>query len=140
MLLRIQVLRIEAMHLQARAALATAGNSKERSRRLKVADRLAKRITKENAGWGKPFATLIHAGVASRRNEPERAATLLSEAAAAFRNYKMELYAAACRRRLGEIVGDEHGRNLIAETSTWMANQRIINPDAMTRMLAPGFE
>ncbi len=140
LLLRIQVLRIEAMHLQARAALATANNSKERSRRLKIAERLAKRIAKENAAWAKPFGTLIRAGVASRRNDPENAATLLSEAAAAFRNYKMELYAAACRRRLGEILGDEHGRNLIAETTSWMTSQRIKNPDAMTRMLAPGFE
>jgi serine/threonine protein kinase/tetratricopeptide (TPR) repeat protein len=140
LLLRIQVLRIEAMHLQARAALATVRSSKERSRRLKLAELLAKRIIKENKGWANPFASLVRAGIANSKDDKTAAATLLSEAATGFRTYKMELYAAACRRRLGEVVGDEHGRNLISETTAWMSSQRIKNPDAMTRMLAPGFE
>jgi hypothetical protein len=139
LLLRIQVLRIEAMHLQARAALATAENSKERTLRLKIAETMAKRIASENAAWATPFASLVRAGIASRYGDKERAAKLLSEAAINFKSQDMELYAAASRRRLGEMVGGDHGYQLMTETTAWMASQRIKNPDAMTRMLAPGF-
>lgn len=139
MLLRIQVLRIEAMHLQARAALATSEGGKERSRRLKVAEEMAKRIANENAAWATPFASLVRAGIAHRYGDKERAAKLLSEAAINFKSQDMELYAAASRRRLGEMVGGDHGYQLMTETTAWMASQRIKNPDAMTRMLTPGF-
>ena len=139
LLLRIQVLRIEAMHLQARAALATS-EGKERSRRLKVAEKMAKRIEREKAAWAVPFASLVRAGIANRKGDKELAGKLLSEAATAFKQQDMELYAAASRRRLGEMVGGDHGYQLLTETNAWMASQRIKNPDAMTRMLAPGFE
>jgi hypothetical protein len=52
----------------------------------------------------------------------------------------IDLYAAATRRRLGEIIGGERGRQLISEADTWMHKQEIKNPAAMTRMLAPGFD
>ncbi len=138
LLLRIQVLRIEAMHLQARAALATS-EGKERTRRLKVAEKMAKRIAREKAAWAAPFASLIRAGIANRNGDKELAGRLLSEAATAFKQQDMELYAAASRRRLGEMVGGDYGYQLLTETNAWMAGQRIKNPDAMTRMLTPGF-
>lgn len=138
LLLRIQVLRIEAMHLQARAALATS-EGKQRSRRLKIAEKMAKRIEREKAAWATPFASLVRAGIANRKGDKELAGRLLSEAATTFKQQDMELYAAASRRRLGEMVGGDHGYQLLAETSAWMSSQRIKNPDAMTRMLAPGF-
>jgi eukaryotic-like serine/threonine-protein kinase len=138
LLLRIQVLRIEAMHLQARAALATS-EGKERSRRLKIAEKMAKRIEREKAAWATPFASLVRAGIANRMGDKELAGKLLSEAATAFKQQDMELYAAASRRRLGEMVGGDHGYQLLSETSAWMVTQRIKNPDAMTRMLVPGF-
>jgi eukaryotic-like serine/threonine-protein kinase len=128
------------MQLQARAALATAGNQKERARRLKIAEKSAQRIAKEKVGWAAPLATLIRAGIANNRNDKSAASMLLSEAATLFRAHEMELYAAASRRRLGEILGGDHGRQLVSESSSWMASQRIKNPEAMTRMLAPGFD
>jgi hypothetical protein len=56
-----------------------------------------------------------------------------------FERADMRLYAAAARRRMGERLGDERGHDLMAEADAWMAEQRIKNPEAMTRMLAPGF-
>ena len=78
LLLRIQVLRIEAMHLQARAALATAGNGKDQAGRLKVAEKMAKRIAGENMAWANPFANLIRAGIDNRRDDKTKSALLLS--------------------------------------------------------------
>jgi serine/threonine protein kinase/tetratricopeptide (TPR) repeat protein len=140
MLLRIQVLRIEAMHLQARAALATAAVSNDKKHRLRVTENMARRIAAEKIAWALPFASLVRAGIAHQQGESSKAINLLSEAVEHFDLADIDLYAAATRRRLGEIVGNERGRQLIAEADTWMSKQEIQNPAAMTRMLAPGFD
>jgi len=49
------------------------------------------------------------------------------------------LYAAAARRRKGEILGSPEGQDLIAEADQWMKENGIINPEKMTNLLAPGF-
>ncbi|MBA3572441.1 MAG: hypothetical protein H0W34_10815, partial [Pyrinomonadaceae bacterium] len=140
MLLRIQVLRIEAMHLQARAALATAASGNDNKRRLRVADNMAQRIAREKIAWALPFASLVRAGIAHQEGESSKAVNLLSEAVENFERADIDLYAAATRRRLGEILGSERGRQLIAEADSWMRKQEIKNPAAMTGMLAPGFD
>jgi hypothetical protein len=56
-----------------------------------------------------------------------------------FERADMRLYAAAARHRLGNLLGGERGQQLVAEAEAWMTEQRIKNPAAMTRMLAPGF-
>jgi eukaryotic-like serine/threonine-protein kinase len=140
MLFRVQVLRIEAMHLQARAALATAATNNDKKHRLKVTENMAQRIAKEKIAWALPFASLVRAGIAHQEGESSKAVNLLSEAVENFDLADIDLYAAATRRRLGEIVGSERGRQLIAEADTWMRKQEIKNPTAMTRMLAPGFD
>ncbi len=138
MLLRIPAVRVEAMQLRARAAVAS--NAVERDeRKLRLAEKLARKMEKVDMSWSKPFATLIRAAVAHQRAEPEQAATLLSQGVVGFERADMRLYAAATRRRMGERLGDERGRELMAEADVWMAEQRIKNPEAMTRMLAPGF-
>jgi len=140
MLPRIQVLRIEAMHLRARAALATAPGSNDKKHRLKVAGSMAHRIAQEKIAWGLPFASLVRAGIAHQEGESSKAVYLLSEAVENFDLADIDLYAAATRCRLGEIIGGERGRQLIAEADAWMRKQEIKNPAAMTRMLAPGFD
>ena len=80
MLMRIQILRIEAMHLQARAALASAPRSNEKARRLKAAERLARRIEREHVAWATPFVQLVNAAVAHQRGDHSKAVGLLSQA------------------------------------------------------------
>lgn len=140
MLLRIQVLRIEAMHLQARAALATAATSHDKKHRLKVAENMARRIAREKIPWALPFASLVRAGVAHQEGESSKAVNLLSEALEHFDLADIDLYAAAARRRLGQIIGSERGGQLISEADAWMRKQEVKNPAAMTNMLAPGFD
>lgn len=138
MLLRIQGLRIEAMHLRARLALASAQGS-ERERRLRIAEDLARRIAKENMPWSNPLAILIRAGLAKRRGDDSRAATLISQAIEGFEASDMALYAAGARRRLGEVLGGDRGRELLNQADEWMSRQQIKNPAAYANLLAPGF-
>ncbi len=148
MLLRIQILRIEAMHLRARAALAVSaisGGAGDVEREL--AEKLARRIENEKMQWARPLASLIRAGVAQQRAKsakdgqrlPPTCNALLADAIQGFEDADMRLYAAAARRRRGELTGGDAGQQQVAEADAWMLSQRIKNPKAMTGMLAPGF-
>jgi tetratricopeptide (TPR) repeat protein len=139
MLLRTQVLRIEATYLRARAILAMALSNRDRDK-LVLAEKLARKLEKENMDWAKPFGAVIRSSIAHQRNQHAEATTLLSAAVQGFERADMRLFAAGSRRRLGELFGDERGRRFVAEADAWMTGQRIKNPERMTRMLVPGFE
>src|SRR5207245_9217613 len=66
LLLRIQGLRIDAMQMRARLALASA-IGKQTERQLQLAEKLAERIERENMTYANPLAMLVRAGVARRR-------------------------------------------------------------------------
>ncbi|HSS19641.1 MAG TPA: protein kinase [Pyrinomonadaceae bacterium] len=138
MLLRIPPVRVEAMQLRARAALATCDNVRDPAR-LRLTEKMARKIEKVDMSWAKPFATLLRAGVANQRGDTAKATALLSESIQSFDRAGMQLHAAAARRRLGEKLRDERGAQLIKDADAWMAEQKIKNPERMTRMLAPGF-
>ncbi len=140
MLMRIQVLRIEAMHLQARAALASAANSREKEQRLRAAEKLAQSIAKEGVPWATPFVFLVRAAVAHQRGDHSKTAGLLSQAIEFFDLADIDLYEAVARRRLGELLEGERGLRHIDEADAWMRKRQIQNPVAMSRMMAPGFD
>ncbi|HEX6719356.1 MAG TPA: protein kinase [Pyrinomonadaceae bacterium] len=139
MLLRIQVLRVESMHLKARCALAMAVADKNSERLLILAQNLAKKIAKEKVSWSEPLSLLTQAGIAAIRGSQSLAADLLASAAVDFDAADMNLYAAAARRCLGRVIGGDYGDELITVVDAWMLDQKILNPAFMTRMLAPGF-
>jgi serine/threonine protein kinase/tetratricopeptide (TPR) repeat protein len=138
MLLRIQVLRIDAWQLRARVALASAFG-KDRDRRLRLAETLADKITSENMAFSNPYAKLIQAGVARRRGHDAQAIRLLEQAVHEFDVARMKLYAMVARRRLGELINDDRGRELTRQTDEWMNRQQIKNPAKFTDLMAPGF-
>lgn len=142
LLLRTQVLRVDSMYLQARTALAAAVHSKVTSKKeslLRSAERMANSIAKERMPWSDPLAPLILAPIANYRADGAQTVALLAKAVAGFDQADMRLRAMTARRRLGESMGGDRGRELIAEADDWMLNQGIKNPVLMTRMLAPGW-
>jgi len=134
MLLRIPAVRVEAMQLRARVALVTGDESK-----LRLAEKMARKMEKVEMSWSKPFATLIRAAVAHQRGEAVKEILLLTEAIKSSDEADMRLHAAAARRCLGQVTGGEQGQQLIAEADAWMMEQKIKNPEAMARMLVTGF-
>ena len=138
LLLRIPAVASRALQLRARAALASSGGGRDAAK-LRLAEKMAKTIEKVEMSWSEPFATLIRATIWHQRGETSNALTLLSEAIQSFEKAQMHLHAAAARRRLGEKLRDERGSQLVAQANAWMSGQKIKNPEAMTRMLAPGF-
>ncbi|HEV2444281.1 MAG TPA: AAA family ATPase, partial [Candidatus Sulfopaludibacter sp.] len=113
LILRVQFARIESAHLRARCALAAAaigGHGAEAF--VKVAEHNMKRIERESTRWGSPLAHLIRAGIVSWYGDRPAAARHLAAAAREFQDCEMALYAAAARRRCGELMAGEEGRAL----------------------------
>jgi serine/threonine protein kinase len=147
MLLRIQNCAIEAWYLRARAALALAasagagvdgcgGRAKDR---LRLALHAARRIEAQRTSWGTPLAQLVRATAARLGGDLARAEVGLRDALAGFEHAHMQLYAAAARRRLGQLIGGEDGAARIAAADAFLRAQAVGNPEAMVGMLAPGW-
>jgi hypothetical protein len=143
LLLRVQSARLTIFHLRARSALGLAAEPgtepSPRRQLLRLADRLARRIRREDMGWSNPIALLLRAGVAATRGQAADAQALLGEAEAAFRAADMQLYAAVARRRRGQLLGGPEGKELVQAAERWMLGQAIRNPARWTAMYAPGF-
>lgn len=137
----VQVGFIRGLDSRARRRLATAALSrdpKQRAALLKGAERHAATMLRERTHWGEPLALLLQAGAAATRGETERALALLESAEAGLSAADMALHAAGARRRRGELMGGDAGRELVAAADAWMTGQSIRNPERMTAMLAPG--
>jgi len=137
LLSRLHIFFIESRHLRARGALAMAAAGGDVAL-LGEAERAVRALEKQGAPWGNALAGLIRAGVAATRGDRETAAALAARAEKGFEDTLMAGYAAAARRRRGELIGGEEGTALIASADAWMSSQRVKNPARMAAMLAPG--
>jgi hypothetical protein len=108
MLLRVQVVRIEATYLRARCALAAGKPG---------ADRLAAALSGEGVAWAAPLAGVIRAGCA-----PADRQSHLTKAAEAFDGAGMAMHAAAVRY----LMAGPDGRSEFKD---------VANPDRFARML-----
>jgi serine/threonine protein kinase len=139
MLGRIQNLRVQMLQMRAYSALALAQTASDREALLRVARRDARRLRRERIPWPAALAEYIHAVTAALRGDREGACRLLPGVITAFEVIDMGLYAAATRRRLGDLIGGAEGQALVAQADAWMAGQNIRNPARMTAVYAPGF-
>jgi hypothetical protein len=81
----------------------------------------------------------VGAGIAFARRDRRLAERLMRFAAEQLGAIEMRLYAAAARRRLGQLLGGDQGRGMIDQADVWMTGQGIKNPARVTAMLVPGF-
>jgi tetratricopeptide (TPR) repeat protein len=137
--LRVQTVRIFMINLRARSALqAAVGAAQPRPfHRAALAD--ARRLERERTLWSQPLAAALRAGVAAASGDRWGAAALLAAAEKGFTTVDMKLFAAAARRRRGELLDDAEGRRLVEQADAWMSGQEIRNPSRMAAMYVPGF-
>jgi eukaryotic-like serine/threonine-protein kinase len=140
LLLEVQFICLEALHLRARTQLAAArhgGGVDERRIDAALAD--ARRIERRRMPWATPLATLVRAGAAAAINDTAQAATLLELAARELDTAGMALYATVARWRLGHLLGGGDGYGLVTAANEWMQAQRVREPRRLASVLAPGF-
>jgi hypothetical protein len=138
LLLRVQAARIEALHLRARSALATAAAEPADAEVLGQAVRDLARIRRERTLWGDALALLLEAGLTATRGDRAGSLALLEHAEKACQSTDLGLYAAAARWRRGKQLGGPDGTALAGEAEAWMRGQTIVNPERMCLLLAPG--
>ena len=142
-LLRVQVSHSEALHLRCRAAIAAAaspcnGDAPKSRKLVGVATSSLRRLEKQTHPWSKPFARLVRAGLATLAGEKVRAVDDLIAAAAGFDALGMALYAAASRRRRGQLLEPLDGKRFIDDADAWMISQGIQQPEKFADVLVPG--
>jgi hypothetical protein len=142
LLLRVQPILIESVHLRARTALAAAvdpaSRGIDREALLRRADKDAERIRATGAAWADGLGHLVLAGTSAARADAPRAARHLVRAADIFQQERMGLHLAITRLRQGQLQGGAAGAALTDDARAWMRLQSIRNPDAFAQMLAPG--
>jgi hypothetical protein len=141
MMLRFQLVLIDAHTLRACAALCIAAGSTGPVREtfLRHAEKDARTIERERSHWGDPLALLIRAAVATLRGRPDRALSVLDKAASQFDQAGMPGHAAIARLRRGQLLGGEEGQALVLAGVAYMQRETIRNPARWADLLAPGF-
>jgi eukaryotic-like serine/threonine-protein kinase len=140
LLLRVQFIRTSMYFLRARAALAAAEELRswrpaEAHALLAIASHAARKLERERMPCPRAYAHMIRGGLATLRGDSPRAAILLAETVERFDAVRMQLCAAAVRRRLGEMLGGDRGQADIARADQWMTDQKIRNPAGMSSMI-----
>ncbi|HZF48566.1 MAG TPA: AAA family ATPase [Polyangiaceae bacterium] len=140
LLLMVQLTKLEALQLRARAALMLAeGRPSDRESLCREAARDARSIEGEAMPWSDPLTALLRAGIAFTRGDADRALSELEQAEAGLVAADMGLYAAAARYRRGKLLGGDEGRALEDAARSWMAGQGVVNVERMVALHAPGF-
>jgi eukaryotic-like serine/threonine-protein kinase len=124
MLLEVEAVRVEAILLRARAAVAAAALTGERSLLARAASD-ARRARRCQQPWTSGAADLVDAAIVAQRGGD--AQPLLLRAAAAFDASGLTLHAAAARYRLGDTG------------AAVFESERIRDVEALIERLAPGF-
>jgi hypothetical protein len=71
------------------------------------------------------------------RGDKDGALHRLEEAFECFSAAEMHFYTEACRRKIGQLVGGEDGRERIAQSDAWMTEHIVRNPEAMSSVVVP---
>jgi hypothetical protein len=117
-----------------------AATGSDTTRFLKIAAREAGHISRERMPWCTPIAALLRAAIAHVERENDVAIEELRDALQGFDHADMQLYAAVVRRCLGVLAGGDEGDQHRRRAADWMAEQRVVKPPHLTRLIAPGFE
>jgi hypothetical protein len=133
-------IRGQSLHLRggARLAAAAVAAPTRRAELLRAVEGDARALGRVASKAAPTFASCLRAGVAASLRHTERAILFLAEAEAGFAAIDMAVFAAAARRRRGELLAGDEGRALIESADAVMRAQEIQNPARMTASLFPG--
>jgi hypothetical protein len=118
-LLRIQLLRIEALHLRGLTAVAAGGAD------LRLAEADAALLARERRPHALAAASLLRAGIAWRKGQIARAVAGLASAARDYASAEMAVHAAAARRARGVLLGGPEGRALVTEADAVLSAEGV---------------
>jgi tetratricopeptide (TPR) repeat protein len=136
-LLHMQITRVVSTHVLGRAAVATLREAPRDARARKDAERAIRALRNEAFPCARAMSLSLEASLAHHDGRTERATRVYGEAADAFAENSMAMYAAACRHRRGELLGGDEGAALTAAAQEHLRSETVKNPARMVEMLVP---
>jgi hypothetical protein len=128
-----------ALYLRAGSALALATRDPARRNALvREARRDARVIAREAMPWSRPFATVLHAGMALLANARPAAIDGFDAAAREFDAADMKAYAAAARDRAARLRDDGSSASEIERAADVLREEGVVAPERMMALLVPG--
>jgi hypothetical protein len=109
-----------------------------RGKLLSIAERDASAVERSGSNGLESFQLALRAGLAFARGEPDAAAMHLRRLIEHGDERPAAMFAAAARRRLGQLLGGDDGADLLARGDAAMRAQAVADPEAMTHRLLPG--
>lgn len=133
---RVCSMRIEAWHLRARVALATAARGGDTiAQQLKIARLATRKLMKEKTPFAQALVPLQNATLQLLTGNREGGIVQLDKAALALAQADMRLYSECAKRARAALTGD---KKAIEAADAWMREQGIANPEKTMRVFAPG--
>lgn len=136
MMLQVEFVRLTWELLRGRTLLALAADATGFRRWWLTfkASRAADRIADISTDFLSVFALPLRARLADLDGRIDEALEQLREAEAIFDRYDIRFYAAALRRRRGELLGGQEGRDLLERADAEIRNCGVAAPAEMARM------
>jgi hypothetical protein len=143
---QLTFLRQDALYLTASLALARAvearrrGAASEARALVDEAQARTRKLSRIGLPMAADYVSLLRCGLAAVTGGAELAVPLLRAALARSEARETALHAACLRRRLGEIVGGDEGRALVAASDAWMRAEEVACPARLVAANLPGWE
>ena len=132
-LLRIPLVRAEIDYARARLAIASGPDH------LAEARSIARSMAKNPAPAAAGLHSLVCAGIARLQGNDDDALDYLDQAIAALDRLDQGLISNAARWHRGDAVGGDEGASQRAEAAAWLDERGVVDPEALCRMLIPGW-
>jgi eukaryotic-like serine/threonine-protein kinase len=141
MMRRIQLCRIHVFYHAGFVQLAVASRQEGDPKRkaLRKAATYARALERETAQWAAPYAAYIRACIQYLEGNNPAAIARLETAIVGFEKAGMRLYRAAAQRRLGQLIRDQRGTELVGDAERVFTEQGVRDPPRLASMMAPGF-
>ena len=136
--LRVEVVRIQATVMRARAAIAALASGVDVRAARDVAKKCLRQLSGEVAPWARPNATQLRAALSLLDGDLNSALRHLVKAIDEFRSVDMELCARSLEHRRGELLGGDEGAAIVVRAEVEIGRRGCKRPSAIVDMLAPG--
>jgi len=134
---RVQMVRVEAYWLRARAALAAALTSPKKMPKLqREALKMARHLRREGLACARGLAALVEAATCAQKGQTAKALGLLEEATTTCAGLGMTLLATLARLRRAELEKNLEAARAEMEV---LSKEGIVKPEKIAGLLTPGF-
>jgi len=140
---RFETMRATVLDMRYRTALAAANwdrnSPTQRKRAWKIARESRRILDRETNPWGRASAIVARAAFEETEGKIASAAQTFLSAAKLFEHTDMMGYAWSARRRAGQMIGGDEGRDLVEAADCWFQSQSILRPERFAAMHVGGF-